>query len=295
MAELTPTKLKAGTLIAFLLIIVAFLGAINYFVFHDADGSEYSLPMLVIDGAVIMIGVLGFASVVYALFGLDDKEQALALPEGSIRAVIAIMLIVMFAIMSIYLFNAISTRSLQSVSNLTQDQVTQLKSDLNTHVMMVTEATDEAKKGTFTVLFSEKANGDGTDIAKQLIILLGTLVTAISSFYFGSKAGNASASDVTTDRPPSIASVFPSEKIFADPFINTAIIGQNLGSAVDLTLTSGEAGKTTLVRGKIISHDDLSIVFNVDDPAKLVAGDWDIKVEFSNKKVLEKKKALKIT
>ena len=39
--------------------------------------------------------------------GLTDKDEALGLPEGSIRAMIALVLILVFILFGIYLFNKV--------------------------------------------------------------------------------------------------------------------------------------------------------------------------------------------
>ena len=63
----------------------------------DAGGS---LPLLAIGGVVVLIFMLATVSMIFSALGLTNKELAMGLPEGSIRAVIALSLIVLFAILS---------------------------------------------------------------------------------------------------------------------------------------------------------------------------------------------------
>ena len=66
-----------------------------------------------------MLAILGYdccysprwppVSVAVGHFGLSDKSQALALPEGSIRAVIALSLVIIFAILTVFLYGTLAS------------------------------------------------------------------------------------------------------------------------------------------------------------------------------------------
>ena len=101
------------------------------------------LPLMVIVGVIVLLIVISLVTFTFSVLGLASKKQALGLPDGSVRSIIALMLLVLFSIMALYLFNSIATG---------------------------------------------KVDPAALDIAKQLITLLGTLVTAVASFYFGSNA-----------------------------------------------------------------------------------------------------------
>jgi hypothetical protein len=51
---------------------------------------QIGLPLLVIVGSVVMLLTLASISILFGWWTLADRTQALALPEGSIRAVIAL-------------------------------------------------------------------------------------------------------------------------------------------------------------------------------------------------------------
>src|SRR5712692_6279451 len=95
--------------------------------------NEVKLPIIAIAGVLLLLGALAVVSVAFSLFELSDKTQALGLPEGSIRAVIALSLIVLFAIFSVYLYSS---------------------------------------------LIGQSPSSPNADFAKQLLVLIGTLVTA---------------------------------------------------------------------------------------------------------------------
>jgi hypothetical protein len=130
--------LGGGGLVVFVLvwIMVKFTGG-------DAGSATVGLPLIVIVGVIVLLVVIALVSFVFSVLGLSSKTEALGLPDGSVRSIIALMLLVLFAIVALYLYNSVGAAAKDSPA---------------------------------------------LDVAKQLITLLGTLVTAVASFYFGSNA-----------------------------------------------------------------------------------------------------------
>src|SRR4051794_26791544 len=50
------------------------------------------LPLLAIGGVIVLILVLTIVAMIFSILGLTNQGQAMGLPEGSIRAVIALSL-----------------------------------------------------------------------------------------------------------------------------------------------------------------------------------------------------------
>lgn len=67
------------------------------------------LPLMAIFGIMILFGALSLTSTLFARLKLSNANEALALPAGSIRAAIAMSLIVLFAIISIMLYQSMLT------------------------------------------------------------------------------------------------------------------------------------------------------------------------------------------
>src|SRR4051794_14091290 len=84
-------------------VFASFVGLVN------AYAVSIALPMLSIAGIVLLLICLAGIAYVFARAGLQDKSQALGLPSGSIQAVIALSLIVLFAILSIFLFTSLGS------------------------------------------------------------------------------------------------------------------------------------------------------------------------------------------
>jgi hypothetical protein len=128
--------LGGGALVVFILVWVMLK-----FTDSNASNATVGLPLIVIVGVIVLLIVIALVTFTFSVLGLTSKKEALGLPDGSVRSIIALMLLVLFAILSLYLYNTVGGK-----------------------------------------------DGPAADIAKQLITLLGTLVTAVASFYFASNA-----------------------------------------------------------------------------------------------------------
>ena len=139
---------------------------------------ENGLPVLLVSGAVALLLSLAVLVVVLRHLDLADKRYALGLPEGSIRAVIALLLILLFFISSVFLY-----------SNGRQVQGTMLDPISRATVDAIPPATlvsvePSSVEGMFRVSVRPDTRASD-DLAKQLLTTLSTLVVAVAAFYFG--------------------------------------------------------------------------------------------------------------
>src|SRR5208337_4268311 len=66
----------------------------------------------------------------FALLKMNDNTQALALPEGSVRAIIALSMLVIFLMLSVFLYSDQATNSRpQTLNGLTKTQVDAIPRD----------------------------------------------------------------------------------------------------------------------------------------------------------------------
>ena len=101
-------KYTGGAVGAGLVLIVLPCVSLYYGIDRMGETPAVGLPILAILGIMILFGALALIATLFARLDLSDPNQALALPEGSIRAAIALALIVLFAIISIMLYQSIS-------------------------------------------------------------------------------------------------------------------------------------------------------------------------------------------
>jgi len=173
-----------------------------------ADLPTVGLPILAIFGIMILFGSLALIASLFSGLGLDDKTQPLGLPDGSIRAAIALALIVLFAIISIMLYQSLA--SPYQISGVTEAAREKMAQDLGNKVIAIvpvcpwpTPACSPEPAGaapdkspapasapapcTYTFHVLQPQGKDAGDLAKQLLTLIGTLVASVTSFYFASR------------------------------------------------------------------------------------------------------------
>ncbi len=102
-------------ILAAVVIVVGILGAV-WFIQQLAGISRSQSPEITL-GLVIILGVsvvsvlLFILTAGFAALNLTDRRRAFGLPEGSIRALIALFLIVIWVIVSVFLFRFVASES----------------------------------------------------------------------------------------------------------------------------------------------------------------------------------------
>jgi hypothetical protein len=269
-------SINNNILIAIVIVIVAItlvviLFGLKYLL--ASVPSDVGLPILAIGGVVMLLGTLALVSVAFSLFNLDDKSQALALPEGSIRAVIALSLIILFAIVTVYFYSTLSSTGVSTATGLS---VTQRDSFLNSFKDQVVAVTPQTGDGPFTVYFRQGGNVAGADFAKQVLVLIGTLVTAVSSFYFASRvttADGAPAAGVARSAPE-IRGIAPQSQTrgAAGATFEFAINGDRLDLVKEAKIVSGP---NQIVATDVVSNAS-AIRCKLELGPNVATGAWDL-------------------
>lgn len=186
----------------------------------------FGYPILAIFGIMMLLGALALVSTLFARLELSAKQEALALPPGSIRATIALSLIVLFALLAVMLFQSLSGAEPITIKGISEAAKQQLTSDPGngdlhvtpvacpaatagtaaaasaastaTHAADVTASAvhdpcDDGALFKYDVQVGHAASGPAVDFAKQLLTLIGTLMTSVVSFYFAAKSSEAVA------------------------------------------------------------------------------------------------------
>jgi len=159
----------------------------------------YLLPLVLIFGVIDLVAVLVLASGSISRWNPHCEKEALGLPVGSVRALIALSLIVIFAIIVVFMQS-------QLIS-------TPLRWGNGTYV------TD-----TYGVVQYSQQPQALKDLTLQTLTTISTLVVAVAGFYFGSKSiesarkavGSTSATkklEITTN-PSSLAFAVKGNPLF---------------------------------------------------------------------------------
>jgi hypothetical protein len=180
-----------GVVISGLLLVMVL--TLYYYVKYLKPGElspEIVLSALLVIGVIALIVALSFTAVIFKSLGLADKTQSLGLPEGSVRAVIALSLILIFMMSSIFLYWQVEEKegSIPYISiGVTQEQINKMPQE--EIVSIVRSGTTKDGEMVFNVTRLVKdSNKTSEDIAKQIITTVSTLVVAVAGFYFGTKA-----------------------------------------------------------------------------------------------------------
>jgi hypothetical protein len=189
---LTPEGI-VGTFV--FLIALAGVAWLIQGVFHRLS-AEWGLPILALSSVLLLLGALLVFTTLIHLIDLSDPKSALGLPDGSVRALLALALLGLFAIMASSVLIGSPPREVRGVLADEIDAV--LKANPNEHDIFWAPETKKnpTDPQTFTAMFGSATHVD--DFGKQMLTLVGTLMTAVISFYFGSSTTSSATGVGTT-------------------------------------------------------------------------------------------------
>jgi hypothetical protein len=169
--------LGAGAFASIPIIVITLEGKKSLF-------SDVIFPVILVGGLVALIAAIALLVSLLRALGLEDRRFALGMPDGSIRAIIAVMLILLFAMMAVFLYIDTAagggTNSLEAISKETLDAIP------GTQLIRVRPSRSDPTRFDATVRLDRSQAS--SDIAKQLVTTVSTLVVAISAFYFGAQS-----------------------------------------------------------------------------------------------------------
>jgi hypothetical protein len=186
-----PTQISGALAAAtFILLLFGCAGAIGFALWLlqriAGEGNEPQvetvLPTLLILGVVALLSVLGSMVFLFNRSGMAPRNLALGLPDGTVSAVIALLLIIIFSITSVYLYGSLSRAETEGTfdTDVSAEELDKLPQD---QLISVSENGD----GTFFVTRTVPLRAS-QDLAKQILSVVGTLLVAIVGFYFGQRS-----------------------------------------------------------------------------------------------------------
>jgi hypothetical protein len=180
------------------IVLAITVGLLLWLANSEGSGPESALSLVFVAAAVVLILVVCTLSIIFKRLRLDDQAEAMGLPKGSVRAVIALMLILLFFIAAIFLFSS-TQRNLsgpeRQLVGLTPTQYAAL--DSNEIVRSSSKGSGNSLSYDVMLLPALSNTPSSDDIAKQLITTVGTLVTAVAAFYFGANSVTTARREVT--------------------------------------------------------------------------------------------------
>jgi hypothetical protein len=245
---------------------------------------EVSLPLLAVCGVIVLFVVLGLIAIAFAGFKLADQTQALGLPEGSIRAVLATSLVLLFGILTIFLYGDLAKSGPDNrVQHLTVQQKDKFLSDIPpTQIVSVVSEQPPGSKGaeSWTVTYRSSVSAAGADFAKQLLVLIGTLVASVAAFYFGAQTANSAHSAAlsafkATASNPEIRAVTPPKLLVGAKDQDFRIDGAGLNDIVTVKIQNGDHPP---ISGSPVASGDSIVTCKLTIEPGAPLGPWDVTV-----------------
>ncbi len=258
------------TLLLVFVIGAAILGGMLIITRDSTLGAEIRLPLLAIIGVIALLVALTLMAVIFGILGLSDRNEALGLPAGTVRAVMALSLIVIFVIAAIFLYSSLASPPGTYLDQLTQSQVDSIPG-VQLLYKGLQSAPDEPDKR-YYVWVNSPASLAAQDFAKQMLTLLGVLVTAITSFYFGTKATSEGANVAAKSPLPKLVNVSPS-KLTAGTTGTITLQGSNLLSVNEVSLA--QLGSAAVLNGSSVLSNDTTVTVTFDIPPN-ASGKFDV-------------------
>jgi hypothetical protein len=165
---------------------------------------QVQLTFVAVFGVILLLATITIVAVSFALLKMNDNTQALALPEGSVRAIIALSMLVIFLMLSVFLYSDQAANSRpQTLNGLTQKELDAIPPD------EIIAGPTPAGGPSFSVTILPR-NPVSADFAKQIFTSISTMVISIAAFYFGTRAVASARSSVATSQPE-VTDVIPAK------------------------------------------------------------------------------------
>ena len=194
----------SGALLLFAAMIIYWLGS------PSLDNDATRLSAIVLVGLALTVVFMAILAIIYSVMGVENRDQALGLPEGSVRALLAFSLVLIFVCLAAFLFSEVN-KNTSLVGGKTLSRVTDAQlSDLKSNFIVASELArddkgkllyeqipdtsdkegkstiDDLKHPLYSATYYPRPNSNADDLAKQIFTALATIFVSVVSFYFGS-------------------------------------------------------------------------------------------------------------
>jgi len=179
------------------------VGAVIYgfITLYGQDGPSKGLEgvVMLVAGFVTVALLLYLGTLILRALDMGAPGEALGMPEGSIRALIAMSLILIFAIIGIQVFAAGSAGAELVSTGLTQVQIDALRADgaIVVSQTLLTPVPAPPAAPLYDVTTRTVMTQEAHDFGLQLMTTVSTLVVAVAGFYFGSRAVSQATTTVS--------------------------------------------------------------------------------------------------
>jgi len=252
-------NLKSPTFIGLLVFVGALFG-VGLLIKSVLErlSAGWGLPILALSSVLLLLGALLVFTTLIHMVGLSDPKSALGLPEGSVRALLALALLGLFAIMASSVLVGTQQREVKGVKLDEISVVEKLNPDAH-DIFWKPEPEIVGQPRTFVGTIISTNHID--DFAKQMLTLVGTLMTAVISFYFGSSTLSQTAQGQSGSQPqPTAVSPLTGKKAAAQQY---TITGTGLADVTKVEALP-ENGGTPVVADATATDADAKVTLSLD-------------------------------
>lgn len=260
----TPwTAVFFASLTVLILVGIVWKGyGLTYVPAQHLDKPDVLLPILASVSAIGLLISLSFLAIAFSVLDLADRNQALGLPEGSVRALISLLLITLFVITSIFLYRQLRFPLEEAIvtnyKGISEAQLAEIPAE---EVISIQTSADGEEK-TFDVerrVPPVEATEASQRFAEQVLTTISTLVVSVAAFYFGTRSVSVARGTTTTISSPVIRSINSAEGRREDEIKDVEILGKNFDSPKTVKLIQGSnevpieeiSSSETRIRGKL--------------------------------------------
>lgn len=188
---------------AFAVLAAAGFGLYKFSAYIDGKGDALALSLVVLVGLALVVALVAGLTIVYSILGVANQLQPLALPEGSVRALIAFSLLLIFVCLATFVYEGSKGTELLLAGRASKMSAAQV-AELRKNFIVVDEPARRAD-GTLeqdlvgttgTPLFNvtyynRQPRKEADDIGKQIFTTLATVFVSVVGFYFGSSTASS--------------------------------------------------------------------------------------------------------
>lgn len=245
--------LLVGSLVLLTAMLIAVYKAGFFSIFLKSEATM--LGGVVLIGLALVVLLVAALAIIFAVLELASKDQPLALPEGSVRALIAFSLVLVFVLLGAFLYKSVTDLGpCSTLTRITKAEIDELNKDYVVFSVPAknadgTPAKDDKQNPLYDVKYYVKHNKDADDFAKQIFTTLATVFVSVISFYFGSSAATSGAGAIAKaiggdggkKAAPSIVRLDPDTIAGDSPPAALKIIGERLGTVTKVRFGTDEA------------------------------------------------------
>lgn len=193
---------QVGIIAAGLLTLAIVIGIVFEWLSGSKDSPAIGLSQIMLLGLALVVALVAGLSIIYWVLGLDDGKQALGLPEGSVRALLAFSLVLAFVCLAAFLYAGISAPGSGAgvkLSGIELPEITKLEANFVVAYEPTVRngapaMTSDGKSPLYDATYYPARNASADDFAKQIFTTLAAVFVSVISFYFGSSATSSGVS-----------------------------------------------------------------------------------------------------